>query len=264
MQLPSLQELLEAGVHFGHDPSRWNPKMAPYIFGARGHVHVIDVQQTLLALEPALAFVRNLASRDGVLLFVGTKRQARALVKKEAGRCGMPYVTTRWLGGTFTNFPTILKSIEKRSLLEEKLGRPDAKLLTKKDRQKMRKEIERLDTVLEGLHNVRKIPDAVFLLGSHDEKLAAKEAQRARVPIIAVVDTNGDPTGIDYVIPGNDDAVRSIALFARLVADAVLKGRAAAVTAAPVVATAPLLTNAPETFIPTLAPAGDPAPAVHP
>lgn len=264
MQLPSLQELLEAGVHFGHDPSRWNPKMAPHIFGARGHVHVIDVQQTVRALERAREFVRSLVARDGVLLFVGTKRQARALVKAEATRCGMPYVTTRWLGGTFTNFPTILKSIEKRSLLQERLERADAALLTKKDRQKMQKEIERLDTVLEGLRNVRKIPDAVFLLGSHDEKLAVKEALRSRVPIVAVVDTNADPTGIDYVIPGNDDAVRSIALFARFLADAVLEGRAASVTSAPVAAAGP--PSQPEPVWPgelTSVPAADPVSATE-
>lgn len=262
MQLPSLQELLEAGVHFGHDPSRWNPKMAQHIFGARGHVHVIDVQQTVRALERALGFVRHLAAREGVLLFVGTKRQARAIVKAEAMRCGMPYVTTRWLGGTFTNFPTILKSIEKRSLLQERLERADAALLTKKDRQKMRKEIERLDAVLEGLRNVRKLPDAVFLLGAHDEKLATKEAQRARVPIVAVVDTNADPTGIDYVIPGNDDAVRSIALFARHVAEAVIEGRAASMTSTPVAGQE--ASALPELVLPeerAPAPATDPVPA---
>lgn len=226
MQLPTLQELLEAGTHFGHDPSRWSPKMAPYIFSTRNRVHILDLQQTLTALERAVAFVKNLAERGGVLLFVGTKRQARAIVKQEAERCGMPYVTTRWLGGTFTNFPTILKSIEKRSLLAAKLASPDAALLTKKDRQKMQKEIERLDTVLEGLRGMRKTPEAVFLVGSHDEKLAVKEAQRTRIPLVAVVDTNADPSGIDYIIPGNDDAVRSIQLFARTIADAVLEGRA--------------------------------------
>lgn len=227
MRVLTLQELLEAGVHFGHDPSRWNPKMAPFIFGTKNRIQIIDVQQTLAALERALAFIRDLAARDGILLFVGTKRQARAILKKEAERCGMPYVTARWLGGTFTNFPTILRSIEKRSLLAEKLASPDAALLTKKDRQKMQKEIERLDAVLEGLRGLRKIPEAVFLIGSHDEKLAAKEAQRTGIPIVAVVDTNADPSGIDYPIPGNDDAVRSIALFASLIADAILEGKGA-------------------------------------
>lgn len=228
MQLPTLQELLEAGAHFGHDPSRWNPKMAPYIFSTRNRVHVLDLQHTVLGLERAVAFVQTVVAKGGTLLFVGTKRQARAIVKQEAERCGMPYVTTRWLGGTFTNFPTILKSIEKRSLLQEKLASPDASLLTKKDRQKMQKEIERLGTVLEGLQGMRKVPEAVFLVGSHDEKLAVKEAQRMNIPLVAVVDTNADPSGIHYVIPGNDDAVRSIQLFAHTIAAAVLEGRAAA------------------------------------
>ena len=231
MPLPTLQELLEAGAHFGHDPSRWNPKMAPHIFSTRNRVHILDLQQTLTALERAVAFVKDLAEKRGTILFVGTKRQARAIVKQEAERCGMPYVTARWLGGTFTNFPTILKSIEKRSLLALKLASPDAALLTKKDRQKMQKEIERLDTVLEGLRAVRKVPEAVFLVGSHDEKLAVKEAQRVGIPLVAVVDTNADPSGIDYVIPGNDDAVGSIQLLVRTIADAVLEGRQQAVSA---------------------------------
>lgn len=234
MHLPTLQELLEAGAHFGHDPSRWNPKMATVIFGTRNRVHVIDLQATLAALERAVEFVRSLSARGGVLAFVGTKRQARSIVKQEAERCGMPHVTTRWLGGTFTNFPTILKSIEKRSLLAERLARPGAALLTKKDRRKMEKEIERLDTVLEGLRILRKIPDAVFLVGSHDEKLAAKEAQRMHIPIVAIVDTNTDPSGIEVAIPGNDDAVRSLALFVRVIADAVIEGRGAAALEPPV------------------------------
>lgn len=225
MQLPTLQELLEAGTHFGHDPSRWNPKMASYIFSTRNRVHVLDLQQTLTALERAVAFVKSLAAERGTLLFVGTKRQARAIVKREAERCGMPYVTTRWLGGTFTNFPTILKSIEKRSLLQDKLASPDAALLTKKDRQKMQKEIERLGAVLEGLQGMRKIPEAVFLVGSHDEKLAVKEAQRMGIPLVAIVDTNADPSGIDYIIPGNDDAVGSIHLLVQKVSEAVIEGR---------------------------------------
>ncbi len=256
MALPTLQELLEAGVHFGHDPSRWNPKMAPYIFGVRNRVHVIDVQKTLDALDSALAFVRSLAAREGVLLFVATKRQARALVKQEAERCGMPYVTTRWLGGTFTNFPTILKSIEKRSTLAEKLASPDAALLTKKDRQKMQKDIERLDTVLEGLRSLRKIPDAVFLIGAHDEKLAAKEALRMGIPIVAVVDTNADPAEIDHPLPGNDDAVRSIQLFARLIADAVVEGRQQAAARAQGV---PPATPSPQALLPTPAAAPEDA-----
>lgn len=225
MQLPTLQELLEAGVHFGHDPSRWHPQMASYIFSTRNRVHILDLQKTLERLERAAAFVRDLAARGGILLFVGTKRQARAIVKAEAERCGMPHVTVRWLGGTFTNFPTILKSIEKRAVLAAKLASPDAKLMTKKDRQKMQKEIERIDTVLEGLRNIRKVPDVVFLMGAHDEKLAVKEATRMRIPSVAVVDTNTDPRPITYPIPANDDAVRAIQLITKTIADAVLEGK---------------------------------------
>lgn len=233
MQLPTLQELLEAGVHFGHDPSRWNPKMAPFIFSTRNRVHILDLQKTLEHLERAAAFVRDLAARGGTLLFVGTKRQARAIVKAEAERCGMPYVTVRWLGGTFTNFPTILKSIEKRSVLAAKLASPDAALMTKKDRQKMGKDVERIDTVLEGLRMLRKVPDAVFLVGAHDEKLAAKEAARMKIPVVAVADTNADPAVVAYLIPANDDAVRAIQLVTKTIADAVLEGRKSAVTGQP-------------------------------
>lgn len=257
MALPTLQELLEAGAHFGHDPSRWNPKMASYIFGVRNGVHVIDLEKTRAGLERAVDFVRELTAKGGVVLFVGTKRQARSIIKTEAERCGMPYVTARWLGGTFTNFPTILKSIEKRSSLAERLASPDAALLTKKDRQKMAKEIERLDTVLEGLRSTRKVPEAVFLIGAHDEKLAVKEAKRMRIPVVAIVDTNADPTDITYVVPANDDAVRSITMLARAISDAILEGRQAHAAQAPPAATP----AAPETPPPapvTAVPAGEP------
>lgn len=227
MKLPTLKDLLEAGAHFGHDPSRWNPKMAPYIFGVRSGVHIIDLEQTVAALEQAAVFARDVAARGGTLLFVGTKRQARSIVRAEAGRCGMPYVTTRWLGGTLTNFPTIQKSIEKRALLASKLASPEARLLTKKDRQKMGKEVERLDAVLEGLKELRALPDAVVLVGAHDEKLAVKEAQRTGVPVVALVDTNADPSAISYAIPANDDAVGSLQKIVAALADAVIEGKAA-------------------------------------
>ncbi len=224
MALPTLVDLLEAGVHFGHETSRWNPRMQPYVYTVRNHVHVIDLQRTLTALEAAVAFVQNLAARGGILLFVGTKRQARTIVKAHAERCGMPYVTTRWLGGTFTNFETILKSITKLDTLRAKLASSEAALLTKKERAVIMNEIRRLEEVLEGLKNVRKLPDAVFLVGAHDEKIAVKEAQRKHVPIIALVDTNADPEPISYPIPANDDAVRSLELLVRTIADAVLAG----------------------------------------
>jgi small subunit ribosomal protein S2 len=225
MQLPTLVELLEAGVHFGHETSRWNPKMQSYIFTTRNRVHVLDLQQTLTALAAAAAFARQVVAKGGVILFVGTKRQARSIVKFHAERCGMLYVTTRWLGGTFTNFETILKSITKLDALRAKRSAPEAEVLTKKERAVIHNEIRRLEEVLEGLKGLRKVPEAVFLVGAHDEKIAAKEAQRKRIPIIALVDTNADPEEISYPIPANDDAVRSIDLLVRVIADAVLEGR---------------------------------------
>lgn len=258
MSLPTLQELLEAGAHFGHDPSRWNPKMAQFIFGTRNRVHIIDLQQTVVALERAVTAIRQMAVLEKTLLFVGTKRQARAVVKREAERCGMPYVTTRWLGGTLTNFPTILKSIEKRTLLEQQLSSPEAARMTKKDRQKMAKELERLTTVLEGLKAIRAIPDAVILIGAHDEQLAAKEALRMGIPVSALVDTNANPERIEYPIPGNDDAVRSIALITKTLADAILEGRTLLAQQAPpthAAAPADLLTPSPVPASPV--PAGE-------
>lgn len=228
MQLPTLVDLLEAGVHFGHETSRWNPKMQPFIFTTRNRVHVLDLQQTLAALSRAVEFAQSVAARGGIILFVGTKRQTRAIVKAQAERCGMPYVTTRWLGGTFTNFETVLKSITKLDMLRQKIGAPEAAILTKKERAVIENDIRRLEEVLEGLKSVRKIPDAVFLVGAHDEKIAVKEAQRKHVPVIALTDTNADPEGIAYPIPANDDAVRSIDLLVRVMADAIVEGRTVA------------------------------------
>ena len=225
MSLPSLVDLLEAGAHFGHETSKWNPKMRPYIFTERNHVHVLDLQQTLGCLEKAAAFARGIAGKGGVVLFVGTKRQARAIVKAEAERCGMPYITTRWLGGTFTNFETILKSINKMETLRNKIASPEAEMLTKKERAVINNEITRLEDVLQGLKELRKMPNAVFLIGAHNEKIAVKEAQRRKVPTIALVDTNADPEAIDYPIPANDDAVRSLEIVVRAIADAVIEGK---------------------------------------
>lgn len=225
MSLPSLVDLLEAGAHFGHETSKWNPKMKKYIFTERNHVHVLDLQQTLSSLEKACSFARGIAAKSGVILFVGTKRQARAIVKKEAERCGMPYITTRWLGGTFTNFETILRSINKLETLRAKLNSPDAEMMTKKERAVLDNEITRLDDVLQGLKELRKMPNAVFLIGAHNEKIAAKEAQRRKVSTIAMVDTNADPEIIDYPIPANDDAVRSLEIVVKSVADAIIEGK---------------------------------------
>jgi small subunit ribosomal protein S2 len=225
MSIPSLVELLEAGVHFGHETSRWNPKMRPYIFTTRNRVHVLNLQQTRSTLEEAAGFARRTAAHGGSILFVGTKRQARSIVKAHAERCGMPYVTTRWLGGTFTNFDTILKSITKLDELRQKLATPDTGVMTKKERAVIKNEIQRLEEVLEGIKNVRKLPDAVFLVGAHDEKIAVKEARRKNVPMIAIVDTNADPEGITYAVPGNDDAVRSLELLVGAIANAIIEGK---------------------------------------
>lgn len=227
MKFPSLVDLLEAGAHFGHETSKWNPKMEQYIFMTRNRVHVLDLQKTLSCLESAAKFAQGIAAKGGVILFVGTKRQARGIVKTEAERCGMPFVTTRWLGGTFTNFETILKSINKLEELRQTISSPDASTLTKKEKAVINNEIERLQDVLQGLKDLKKVPNAVFLIGAHSEKIAAKEAKRKNVPVIAMVDTNVDPSDIDYPIPANDDAVRSIDIIVKTIADAIIEGKAA-------------------------------------
>jgi len=228
MQLPTLVDLLEAGVHFGHETSKWNPKMKKYIFTVRNHVHVLDLQETLSSLETAAAFASGIVAKGGLVLFVGTKRQARAIVKEQAERCGMPFITTRWLGGTFTNFETILKSITKMETLRNLIASPEAEELTKKERAVINNEIKRLEEVLQGLKELRKLPGAVFLVGAHNEKIAAKEAQRRKVPIIAMVDTNSDPEEVDFPIPANDDAVRSLEIVVKTIADAVIEGKRSA------------------------------------
>ena len=225
MQLPTLVDLLEAGAHFGHETSKWNPKMKKYIFTVRNHVHVLDLQETLKSLETAAAFASGIAARGGLVLFVGTKRQARNIVKEQAERCGMPFITTRWLGGTFTNFETILKSITKMETLRNLLASPDAETLTKKERSVIKNEIKGLEEVLQGLKELRKLPGAVFLVGAHNEKIAAKEALRRKVPTIAMVDTNANPEDIDYPIPANDDAVRSLEIVVKTIADAIIEGK---------------------------------------
>lgn len=228
MQMPSLADLLEAGVHFGHDTSKWNPKMQQYIFTVRNHVHVLNLQETLIHLEKAADFARGVAAKGGSILFVGTKRQARPIVKEQAERCGMPYITTRWLGGTFTNFETILKSIQKLEDLKAKVDSPEAEMLTKKERAVLNNEIKRLNDVLQGLKELRKMPTAVFLVGAHQEKIAAKEALRKKVPVIALLDTNAEPDGVDYAIPANDDAVRSLDIIVKTIATAILEGKGGA------------------------------------
>jgi len=223
----SMKQLLEAGVHFGHQTSRWNPKMKPYIFGARNGIYIIDLQRTVKLFEDAYNFVSNLALRGGTLLFVGTKKQAMDAVAEEADRCGMFYVNTRWLGGTLTNFQTIKGSIERLKRCEETLEDPAmAAALTKKEMLGIRRERDKLLTALGGIKAMRKLPDALFVIDPSKEEIAVREANKLKIPVVAVVDTNCDPDLIDYKIPGNDDAIRAIRLFCASMADAVLEGRA--------------------------------------
>jgi small subunit ribosomal protein S2 len=225
----SMKQLLEAGVHFGHQTSRWNPKMKPYIFGARTGIHIIDLQQTVKLAREALDFLRDLAANDGIVLFVGTKKQAQDAVREEAERCGMLYVNERWLGGTLTNFQTIRQSIERLKKLEEVLEDPNmAAALTKKEMLGVRRERDRLLASLGGIKGMKRLPDALFVIDPKKEEIAVKEANRLGIPVVAIVDTNCDPDLIDYKIPGNDDAIRAIRLFTAAAADAILEGKAIA------------------------------------
>jgi small subunit ribosomal protein S2 len=225
----SMKQLLEAGVHFGHQTSRWNPKMKPYIFGARNGIYIIDLQQTVKLFETAYEFVRDLAAQGGHVLFVGTKKQAQDAIKEEAERSGMFHVSTRWLGGTLTNFQTIKQSIDRLKKLEETLENQEmVDALTKKEMLSLRRERDKLLSSLGGIKNMRKLPDALFVIDPEKEEIAVKEANKLQIPVVSVVDTNCDPDVIDYKIPGNDDAIRAIRLFCAAIADAVLEGRARA------------------------------------
>src|SRR5437762_2996008 len=222
----TMKNLLEAGVHFGHQTSRWNPKMKPYIFGARNGIYIIDLQQTVKLFRDAYNFVRDLTAQGGQMLFVGTKKQAQDAIREEAERCGAFYVNTRWLGGMLTNFHTIKQSIDRLKKLEEMLE--DAQVvqaLTKKEIGGMRHEREKLLSSLGGIKGLRKLPDALFVIDPKKEEIAVKEANKLGIPVVAVVDTNCDPDRIDYKIPGNDDAIRAIRLFCAAVAEAVIEGR---------------------------------------
>jgi small subunit ribosomal protein S2 len=222
----TMKQLLEAGVHFGHQTSRWNPKMKPYIFGARNGIYIIDLQQTVRMLEEAYDFVRDLAARGGSLLLVGTKKQAQDAVQEEAERGGMFYVNNRWLGGTLTNFQTIKQSVDRLKKLEEMLDDPViSEALKKRELLELSRERQRLINTLGGIKTMRKPPDALFVIDTIKEEIAVREANKLRIPVVAVVDTNCDPDMIDYRIPGNDDAIRAIRLFCSAVADAVLEGR---------------------------------------
>jgi small subunit ribosomal protein S2 len=222
----SMKQLLEAGVHFGHQTSRWNPKMKPYIFGARNGIHIIDLQQTVAMIKDLEIVVRDLAASGGQVLFVGTKKQAQDAVREEAVRCGMFHVHNRWLGGTLTNFSTIRLSIDRLRKLEEMENDPKIiEALTKKEMLGLKREKDKLEQSLGGIKGMRKLPDAVFVVDPKQEEIAVKEARKLGIPVIAVIDTNCDPDMIDYKVPGNDDAIRAIRLFCAAIADAVLAGK---------------------------------------
>lgn len=225
MAIVSIRELLEAGVHFGHQTRRWNPKMRPYIYGARNGIYIIDLQKTVPLFDAAYNFVSSLVARGESVLFVGTKKQAQEVVRHHATRCGMFHVTHRWLGGTLTNFRTIKGSIDRLRTIERMLTDGTADNLTKKEVLRLHREREKLEANLGGIKNMEHLPGAVFIIDTLKEHIAVAEAQKLGIKIIAVLDTNADPDGIDFPIPGNDDAIRSIELFTSKIADAVIEGK---------------------------------------
>lgn len=222
----TMKELLEAGVHFGHQTKRWNPKMKKYIFGERNGIYIIDLQKTLKKFKEAYEKIVDTVAKGGKILLVGTKKQARDVIAEEAKRCGMYYVNQRWLGGTLTNFSTIKNSIEKLKRLEQLKQEPENNPLIKKERLRLERTIAKLEKFLGGIKDMDRLPDMLFVIDPKKEKIAVAEANKLGIPIVAIVDTNCDPDKIDYVIPGNDDAIRAIKLFASKVADAVLEGKA--------------------------------------
>ncbi len=221
----TMREMLEAGVHFGHQTRYWNPKMAPYIFGHRNKIHIVNLEKTLAMYQDALKFVRQLSANKGTVLFVGTKRQARDIVKEEAQRSSSPYVDYRWLGGMLTNYKTVKQSIKRLKDMEAMIQDGSMEKLPKKEALLCQREIAKLDRSLGGIKEMSGLPDAMFVIDVGYQKGAVAEANKLGIPVIAVVDTNHSPEGIDYVIPGNDDSSRAIRLYARGMADAVLEGR---------------------------------------
>lgn len=225
MSVVSMKELLEAGVHFGHHTRRWNPKMRPYIFTERNGIHIIDLQQTLAAIEGAYEIARDIASKGGSIMFVGTKKQAADNLAQEAARAGMPYVNQRWLGGTLTNFRTIRARARYLVDLENRDARGELNLLPKKEALLLRRELAKLNNRIGGLKEMTRLPDMLFVVDTRREHIAVKEAKTLKIPIIAMVDTNSDPDPINYVIPSNDDAIRAIKLMTSKIADAMIEGR---------------------------------------
>ena len=224
----TMREMLEAGVHFGHQTRFWNPKMAPYIFGHRNKIHIINLEKSLPMFQEAQKYAKQLTANRGTILFVGTKRQAREIVAEEARRCGMPYVEQRWLGGMLTNFKTVKTSIKR---LKDMKAQQEAGLesMSKKEQLMFSREMQKLERDIGGIQDMNVLPDAIFVIDVGFHKIAVSEAQKLGIPLIGVVDTNHNPDGIDYVIPGNDDSAKAVTLYARGMADAVLEGKANAV-----------------------------------
>ena len=227
----SIQTLLDAGAHFGHQKRRWNPKMKQYIFGARGDIYILDLKQTLIGMDQAYTFVSNIAKNGGSVLFVGTKKQAQEAVADAANRCGMPYVNARWLGGMMTNFVTIRSRVTRMEELEAMEADGRMALLPKKEQILLRKELSKLQTNLNGIRNMKRVPDAIFVIDTNREEIALHEAHRLNIPVVGTLDTNCDPDDVEYGIPANDDAIRSVKLLAEFIADAVIAGTGAPVSA---------------------------------
>jgi small subunit ribosomal protein S2 len=224
----TMRQMLEAGVHFGHQTRYWNPKMGPFIFGARGKIHIINLEKTVPLFNDAMNFVSAIAQKRGTVLFVGTKRSARDSIKEEASRCGMPYMSMRWLGGTLTNFRTVKASVARLKELEAAETDGTFQKMVKHEVLGLRRERDKLDASLGGIKDMNRLPDALFVVDIGHENIAILEAKKLGIPVIAVVDTNYDPNLVDYAIPGNDDAIRAVQLYVRAAADAVLEGKAAA------------------------------------
>ncbi len=220
-----MRQMLEAGVHFGHQTRYWNPKMAPYIFGHRNKIHIINLEQSLAMYNEATKYVRQLAANKGTILFVGTKRQAREIIREEASRCGSPYVDYRWLGGMLTNYKTVKLSVKRLRDMQAMVADGSLEKLTKKEGLEFQRELDKLERSLGGIKDMDTLPDALFVIDVGYQKGAITEAVKLNVPVVAVVDTNHTPDGVDYMIPGNDDSSRAIRLYARGIADAVLEGR---------------------------------------
>ncbi len=223
----TMKQLLEAGVHFGHQTRRWNPKMRPYIFTERNGIYIIDLQKTVRKVEDAYNYVRSLATEKRTVLFVGTKKQAQESVREEASRCGMHFINQRWLGGMLTNFVTIKKRVERLRELEQVLANEQTlAALTKKEVANLQREQEKLEKYLGGIKEMDRLPDAIYIIDPRKERIAVAEAKRLKIPIVAIVDTNCDPDEVDYIIPGNDDAIRAVRLLTSRIADAIIEGRA--------------------------------------